>query len=119
MKKFMIALSVLALAAIVALPAYAEKSEKKAKDYTGTVSAIDAEKGTIVVDKKKESKTFTCNADTKIELGKKEAGKLADIKQGEKVKVKFAMKGETAVAEKIVVVTAEKKEKAAEKKEAK
>jgi hypothetical protein len=114
MKKLMTVLSVLAITALVALPARAEKKEKvKSQDFTGVVTAVDVAKNTVSVQKKDETKTFTCNDSTKVFLAKKQEGKLADIKQGEKVNVKYTMQGETAVCLKLAIAEKKAKKEAA------
>jgi hypothetical protein len=121
MKKLMTALTAVAIAAVIALPVQAgDKAEKKQKDsnkqFTGIVNSMDSEKGTLVVAKKQETKTFTCNADTKYRLASKEAGTAADIKQGLKVQVEYVAQGETAVAKKVAIVPAKEKKDKEEKK---
>ena len=57
-----------------------------AKPVMGTVKSVDTEKSSIVVDVKKEEKTFEVAADAKITVAGKK-GTLADVKPEMKVKL--------------------------------
>jgi len=90
----------------------AEKAKPASHDFTGVIESVDATANTVIVKKKDESKTFSVTEKTKYATADKPEAALADLKQGDKVKVQFIEDGGKTVAKKIAVAAGkEKKEK--------
>jgi len=77
-------------------------------DCTGTITALDAAKGSVTVKNNKDvEKTLLFTAQAKITSADK-AVTLADLKVGEKVKVNFTEDAGKLTATKIITVPVEK-----------
>ncbi len=91
----------------------------KVKQVTGEVKAVDTKAKTVTVTKKMKDKAVdtvvTVDDKTKIMLDK-EKKTLADVKMGDKVKVKYTEVDGKNVAKSIAIQPAEKKAEPAEKK---
>lgn len=91
----------------------------KVKQVTGEVKAVDTKAKTVTVTKKMKDKAVdtvvTVDDKTKIMLDK-EKKTLADVKMGDKVKVKYTEVEGKNVAKSIAIQPAEKKAEPAEKK---
>ncbi len=85
-----------------------KKAPVKVRQVTGDVAAVDAKANTITVKGKKGDVTVTCDAKTKIMMGK-EAKTLADVKVGDKVTVKYTEADGKMTAKSVAIKTAEKK----------
>ena len=103
MKKVVFAVAAVAVAVLFALPSFADEAKTKAEkpthhDYTGTITVLDAAKGTLTIAKKQgETKDFT--------VTDKAVATLADLKVGEKVKVTYTEDAGKNTATKIAPVT--------------
>ena len=88
-------------------PAISDASElvPKRRQYTGTVTAIDAKAGSLIVKKGEESKTFTISEKTTYSTVEKPKGAAAvtDIKVGDKITVHYAEEDGVLVAHSIGV----------------
>ena len=113
---------VIALAgAIVGLAqtARAEDQAKKAEkpqqhQATGKITAVDAKAGTITIDHKKESKTFTVAPDIKFgSEGENVKMNISTLKIGDKVTIHYTEDGGKMMAHKIGHVDLSKKKGAA------
>ena len=79
----------------------------KVKQVTGAVAAVDAKAKTITVKAKKGDVTAMVDDKTKIMMGK-DVKTLADIKAGDKVKVKYSETDGKMMAKSIAIKPAEK-----------
>jgi Cu/Ag efflux protein CusF len=83
-------------------PAPAPKPKRH--QYTGTVTAIDAKAGTVIVKKEgAESKTFKIGEKTRYSTVEKKDAAVTDIKVGDKVTVWFSEEDGVLTAHKIGV----------------
>jgi len=109
---FVFAVTSLSFAAEEKKAAPATMEEKKApakvKQVTGDVAAVDAKAKTITVKGKKGDVTAMVDDKTKIMMGK-DMKTLADIKAGDKVKVKYSETDGKMIAKSIAIKPAEKK----------
>lgn len=119
---FAFVLTSLTFAAVEKKAEPAKPAEKpKVRQFTGDVKAVDEEKKTVTVAKKVKDKVtekvFTVDDKTKITMDKEKKA-LADVKVGDKVKVKYTEVEDKNVAKSIAIIPVEKKEpaKPAEKK---
>ena len=89
-----------------AAPASTEKqaSMEKVELVVGEVAAIDTNTGTLTVKSKKHEISFATDGKTIIKMGK-ENKSLADIKSGDKVKVKYTEANGKKLARSIAVKT--------------
>lgn len=100
-----------------AAPAKKEVKKPKARQLTGEVAAIDAAKKTVAVKRmvKKEAKEFTFNTDEKTSILKnKKKLELADIKTGDRIRVRYTEEEGKRLATSITIFAP--KEKKVEKK---
>jgi len=108
---FVFAVTTLSFAAEEKKAAPATMEEKKApakvKQVTGDVAAVDAKAKTITVKGKKGDVTAMVDDKTKIMMGK-DMKTLADIKAGDKVKVKYSDTDGKMMAKSIAIKPAEK-----------
>jgi hypothetical protein len=96
-------LLVLALAFVFGL--YGITLAKDAKDVTdttkGTIQKVDADKREFVMrDKNNKDWTFHLDENGKVRLADKD-GKLADLKVGDEVEIKYMKKGDKLIAEEV------------------
>ena len=86
-------------------PAPAPAPKPKRQQYTGTVTAIDAKAGSLIVKKGEESKTFKIGEKTKYSTVEKPKGAAAvtDIKVGDKITVHYVDEDGVLVAHSIGV----------------
>jgi Cu/Ag efflux protein CusF len=101
---------VIALAGVVlgfAQTARAQDSAKKAEkpkehQATGTITAVDVKAGTVTIEHKKESKTFSVAPDVKFgSEGEKVKMSIAELKVGDKVTIHYTEDGSKMIAHKI------------------
>jgi Cu/Ag efflux protein CusF len=84
--------------------ATAPAPKPKHHQYTGTVTAIDAKAGTVIVKKEgAESKTFKIGEKTRYSTVEKKDAAVTDIKVGDKVTVWFSEEDGVLTAHKIGV----------------
>lgn len=127
MKKALLSVVAIALAATFALPAFADEAKKEAKkeakaekakshQFTGEITAVDAAAKTVTLkNKKDETKTFAADA-AKVATGDKKEASLADLKVGDKVVASYVEEGGKNVASKIGPPAPPKEKKAKEEK---
>ena len=86
-------------------PAPAPAPKPKRQQYTGTVTAIDAKAGSLIVKKGEESKTFKIGEKTKYSTMEKPKGSAAvtDVKVGDKITVHYMDEDGVLVAHSIGV----------------
>jgi hypothetical protein len=86
-----------------AAPAPAPKPKRQ--QYTGTVTAIDAKAGSLIVKKGEESKTFKIGEKTKYSTMEKPKGTaaVADVKVGDKITVHYTDEDGVLVAHSVGV----------------
>ncbi|MEK6599467.1 MAG: hypothetical protein AABY52_03880 [Deltaproteobacteria bacterium] len=100
MKKILVLLVALTVAVAFSAVTFADEAKKMepakaaapaetVKAGSGTVTAVDAKAMTITVKTKKGEKVIAITDESKITVGK-EAKSIADVKVGDKVKVKVA-----------------------------
>ena len=78
------------------------EAKVKVQLCTGEITAVDAAASSLTVkNAKDESKTFKVAADCKIAAGENKDAKLADLKVGDKVIVRYEEAGGAMVAKKI------------------
>jgi Cu/Ag efflux protein CusF len=99
-------------------PVVAEKkaAPAKVKQVTGDVAAVDAKANTITVKGKKGDTVVTCDDKTNIMMGKDKKA-LADVKVGDKVKVKYSEADGKMTAKSVAITAAVKKAETAKKAE--
>ena len=97
-----------------AAPAPAPKPKRQ--QYTGTVTAIDAKAGSLIVKKGEESKTFKIGEKTHYSTVEKPKGSAAvtDIKVGDKITVHYADEDGVLVAHSVGVPQSVKKQESAQ-----
>jgi len=105
MKKALLAVVAVAVAAMFALPSFAEDAKKpekpKAKQFTGEITAVDVAAKTVSLKNAKgEAKTFAAG-DAKVATAAKAAAELSDLKVGDKVVAAYKEEGDKNVATKI------------------
>ncbi len=89
----------------------AKSAPAKMEKFSGTIEKIDQAAKEIVVKKGSEERTFFWGDQTKFMQGKKELA-FSDLKQGERVSVRYTKQGDKLTAEKVYVrlkTTAHKK----------
>jgi len=106
MKKVVFAVAAVAVALVFALPSFAQDAKPATKtkvhDCTGTITALDAAKGSVTVKNKKDVEvTFVVTDKSKIATADKAVATLADLKVGDKVKVAYTEDAGTNTATKI------------------
>lgn len=95
MSKYIVGIAtVIALAIVVAVPAFAKDKGAKAAPVEGAITAVDATAKTVTVKVDGADKVIKTDDATKIKIGKNDAATLADLKVGMEVKV--SCKGECA-----------------------
>ena len=115
MKKAVFAVVAVAVASVFAMPSFAEKTNQPAKstapkahEFTGTITTLDAAKGSVTIKNNKgEEKTFAADK-AKINTADKSAkagATLVDLKVGEKVTASYTEDAGNLTAVKIVQVT--------------
>ncbi|MCG3147392.1 MAG: hypothetical protein PCFJNLEI_00831 [Verrucomicrobiae bacterium] len=120
MKKALFTVVAVAVAAMIALPAYAEEAKKadkpKSRQFTGEITAVDAATKTVALKNAKgEAKTFVAG-EAKIATADKAAAELSDLKVGDKVTASYKEDGDKNVATKIGPPAAKKEKKNKEEK---
>jgi Cu/Ag efflux protein CusF len=103
MKKALLAIVAVAVAATFTLPAFAEDAKKpekpKAHQFTGEITAVDvAGKSVTLKNKDGETKTVVLNEKSKVATADKKAAELSDLKVGDKVVASFTEEGGKNVA---------------------
>ncbi|OGW45707.1 MAG: hypothetical protein A2Y66_01285 [Nitrospirae bacterium RBG_13_41_22] len=94
----------------------AEVAKEKPTNITGEIKSLDAKAGTLTVKGKKGEVTVSVDSKTKIVAGK-DVKTFADLKAGERVRVKYQEAEGKNIATKIHIYTVAAKQKApAEKK---
>ncbi len=79
--------AVIALAVVVAVPAFAKDKALKVAPIEGAITAVDATANTVTVKVADADKVIKTDASTKIIVGKNKTATLADLKVGMEVKV--------------------------------
>lgn len=99
-----------------AAPAPAPAPKPKRQQYTGTVTAIDAKAGSLIIKKGEESKTFKIGEKTKYSTIEKPKGAAAvtDIKVGDKITVHYMDEDGVLVAHSIGVPQSVKNKESAQ-----
>ncbi len=87
-------------------------AKPKPQQYTGTVTAIDAKAGSLIVKKGEESKTFKIGEKTKYSTVEKPKGAAAvtDIKVGDKITVSYSEEDGVLTAHRVGPPRSAKKE---------
>jgi hypothetical protein len=81
-----------------------EVAKEKSMFVTGEIKSLDAKAGTLIVKGKKGEVTMSVDSKTKIVAGK-DVKTFADLKAGEKVRVKYQEAAGKNIATKINIVT--------------
>jgi hypothetical protein len=97
-------LMVLAVALVLGLYGrYWAADVKDATDTTkGTIKSVnDADRTFVMTDKNGKDWTFHMDATAKVRLANNKEGKLADLKKGDEVEIKYQKKGNDLIAEEV------------------
>jgi hypothetical protein len=94
-------LMVLAVALVLGL--YGRSLAADAKDATdttrGTIKSVnDADKSFVMTDKNGKDWTFHMDDNAKVRLANNKEGKLADLKKGDDVEIKYTKKADRLIA---------------------